>query len=339
MKNQNITLPTLLLSLLTGFIGAQTPVYTPPVGFVSVTVPANSDAAIGAPLSRADEFVGVVQSISGNTITLAGTPNFAVGQFVYAAGTQPKTYFLRIDSDSKEGMVLKIDSHNNNSVTVTIPAGDSLSGVLTNQDDTNGSSVSIAPYWTPATLVSGVLAGTQILRYSSATPGTNLSPSAVYVFNGTNWLQSVTNVNDATLGVGEGIVLRNNSPSAAQTISVTGTVPMTSHRTRLFTLAPSLAQDQRILYNSPVPETIGGVFPPASLAAGDRLLAFDNAATGKNKSPAVNLVWTGSAWLQGSTNVTTTYQLQPGSSYIFRKNQTGATPASVVWADLQSYLQ
>ena len=338
MKTNIATLLLTAVVALPALIQAQ-PVYTPPVGFVSVTVPANSDAAIGAPLSRADEFVGVVESISSNVITLAGTPNFTVNQFVYASGTQPKTYFLRVDSDTKEGMILKVESNTANSVTVTIPAGESLAGILTNAVDTTGSAVSIAPYWTPATLVTGVLAGTQILRYPTATAGTNLSPSAVYVFNGTNWLQSTTNVNDATFNVGEGLVLRNNSTTTPQTVSITGAVPMSGHRTRLFTLAPSLAQDQRILYNSPVPEVIGNVFPPTSLAAGDRLLGFDNAATGKNKSPSVNLVWTGSAWLQGATNVTTTFQLQPGSSYVFRKNQTGATPVSVVWSDLQSYLQ
>jgi len=31
--------------------------------------------------------------------------------------------------------------------------------------------------------------------------------------------------------------------------------------------------------------------------------------------------------------------LQPGQSYVFRKAQTGATPSTVVWSDLQSYLQ
>ncbi len=316
-------------------------VYTPPVGYVTLTVPANSDAAIGAPLERAAEFQGVVQVISGNVITVAGQPGWTTNQFVYQAGVQSKTYYLRIDSDSKEGLTLPITANDSSSVTVTVPAGEDLTGILTNavEGNGNGSTISIAPYWTPASLVSGVLPGTQLLRYPTNTPGTNLSPSSIYVFSGTNWLQATTVVNDVTFRIGEGIVLRNNSTTAAQSISITGAVPMTAHRTRLFTLAPNTAQDQRIFFNSPVPEAIGNVFPGSSLAPGDRLFAFDNGSTGKNKSPAVNLVWTGSAWLQGTTNVTTTYMLQPGNSYLFRKNQTGASPASLVWSRLQSYLQ
>jgi uncharacterized protein (TIGR02597 family) len=312
---------------------------TDPVGFVSVTVPAASDAALGAPLGRASEFQGVIQSIAGNTITLAGTPNFAANAFVYSAGVQAKTYYLRIDSDTKEGLILPITGNGTASVDITIPAGEDLTGVLTNAANGTGSSVSIAPYWTPSTLITGVLTGTQILRYPTSTTGTNLAPSITYVFNGTNWLQGVTVVNDVIFQTGEGFTLRNNSTTVAQTISITGSVPMSAHRIRLRTLAASASQDQRIFYNSPIPETIGNVFAPAALAAGDRLLAFNNAASGKNKSPTDNLVWSGTAWLQGATNVTTTYQLQPGSSYIFRKNQTGASAASVVWNDLQSYLQ
>lgn len=312
---------------------------TAPVGFVSVTVPPASDAALGAPLGRASEFQGVIQSISGNTVTFAGTPNFSSNAFVYSAGIQSKTYYLRIDSDAKEGLILPITANGTTSVDITIPSGEDLVGVLTNAADGSGSSVSIVPYWTPGTLISGVLPGTQLLRYSTTTTGTNLAPSITYVFNGTNWLQGVTNVNDVIFESGEGFTLRNNSTTVSQTVSITGAVPMTAHRLRLRTLAASATQDQRIFYNSPIPEVIGNVFPPTSLAPGDRLLAFNNAASGKNKSPTDNLVWSGSAWLQGATNVTTTYQMLPGASYIFRKNQTGGSAASVVWSDLQSYLQ
>lgn len=329
-----------LLATCTGLTHAQ--VVTAPVGFVSVTVPAASDAALGAPLSRAEEFQGVIESISGNTITVAGTPGWTANQFVYASGTQPKTYFARIDSGAKEGLIATIASNSTGSVTVTLPSGEDFTNISTNaalvSPATTGDSISIAPYWTPASLITGVVAGTQILRYPTATPGTNLSSAATYLFNGTNWFQGATNVNDVAFGNAEGFVLRNNSASP-QTISITGSVPMTGHRTRLVTLAANTSQDQRIFYNSPIPEIIGNVFPPTALTAGDRLLAFDNTATGKNKSSSATLLWTGSAWMQGSTNVTTTYQLQPGNSYVFRKNQSGASPSVATWSDLQSYLQ
>lgn len=329
-----------LLAASAGLVHAQ--VVTAPVGFVSVTVPAASDAALGAPLSRTEEFQGVIQSISGNTITVAGTPGWTANQFVYASGTQPKTYYARIDSGVKEGLIATIASNGTGDLTVTLPSGEDLTNVSTNaaliSPATTGDSLSISPYWTPATLVTGVVAGTQILRYPTATAGINLSSAATYLFNGTNWFFGATNVNDVPFGSAEGFVLRNNSASP-QTISITGSVPMTGHRARLVTLAANTSQDQRIFYNSPIPEVVGNVFPPTALSAGDRLLAFDNSAPGKNKSSSATLLWTGSAWMQGSTNVTTTYQLQPGNSYLFRKNQTGASAATVTWSDLQSYLQ
>jgi uncharacterized protein (TIGR02597 family) len=309
---------------------------TDPVGFVSVPVPTASDVALGAPLGRASEFQGVIQSIAGNTITMAGTPNFAANAFVYSAGVQAKTYFLRIDSDTKEGLILPITANGTASVDITIPAGEDLTGVLTNAANGTGSSVSIAPYWTVGTLFTGAIAGTQILITSTATAGINL-PTTTYTFNGTNWLKGPTASNDDILQVSQGVTVRNNSTTTALTLSVTGSVPMTAHRMRLATLAGSTRQDIRIFYNSPIPEVIGNVFNVGSLAPGDQLLYVDNATSGKNK-PTVTLVWNGTNWLQGATTVTTTFNLLPGQSYLFRKNQS-VSPSSVVWTDLQSYLQ
>lgn len=309
---------------------------TAPVGFVSVAVPANSDVALGAPLGRASEFQGVIQSISGSIITFAGTPNFGTNIFVYSVGVQSKTYFLRIDAGTKEGLILPIIANANNSVEVTIPAGEDLTGINTVLANGNGEEISIAPYWTVGTLFSGAIAGTQILVTSSSSSGINL-PTTTYTFNGTNWLKGATPSNDDVLNVGQGLIVRNNNTTTQLTLSVTGAVPMTAHRMRLSTLASNTRQDIRIFYNSPVPEVIGNVFNVGSLVPGDQLLYVDNAAAGKNK-PTVTLVWNGTNWLQGATAVTTTFNLLPGQSYLFRKNQS-ASPSSVVWSDLQSYLQ
>lgn len=325
--------------LLTAIALAQSSLFgvsTDPVGFVSISVPAASDAALGAPLSRASEFKGVVQSISGSVITIAGSPNWNSNQFVYVAGVQSKTYFLQIDSESKEGLVLPITGNGSNTLTVEVPAQDDLSGILTVANDGNGSQVSIIPYWTPKSLIGNVTAGTQLLRYPSSTPGTNLAPIA-YAYNGTNWRLSGNTVDDVVLLPNEGFVIRNNS-TLAQTISITGSVPMTGYRVRLYTLLAGSAQDQRIFYNSPIPEAIGSAFTGVGLTAGDRILAFDNSSVGKNKSPVEQLVWNGTQWRKDGVNVSTTYMLQPGTSYIFRKAQS-ASPSSSLVTDLQSYLQ
>ena len=315
-------------------------VTTDPVGFVSVTVPAASDAALGAPLGRANEYQGVIQSLSGTTgsvtLTVAGTPGWLASQFVYAVGTQPKTYYVRIDTGTaREGLIGTITANDATSITFTVPTGDDLVGVKTNAVDGTGDSISIAPYWTLQTLVTGVPAGTQLLTYPTNVAGLNVAAAVTYVFTGTNWQQGATVMNDVILPPGQGFTLRNNSASAV-TISITGSVPMATNRFVVRTLAANTRQDQRIFFNSPVPETIGNT--GLGTQAGDQLLIIDNSIAGKNKSSSLTLTWTGTQWKNGANDVTTTYQLQPGSSYILRKAQT-ASPTSVVTTHLQSYLQ
>ena len=313
---------------------AQT-VTTDPVGFVSVTVPAASDAALGAPLARASEYQGVIQSISGSQITVAGTPGWVASQFLYVSGSQPKTYYARIDSGVREGLIGTITANDATSVTITIPTGDDLTGVLTSALNTTGDSISIAPYWTLATLISGIPAGTQVLTYPTNTSGINLAASATYVYTGTNWQQGITLANDVILPPSQGFTLRNNSASVT-TVSITGSVPMATSRLVVRTLAASTRQDQRIFFNSPVPEFIGNT--GLGTAPGDQLLIIDNSTTGKNKANSVTLTWSGTKWLNGVTDVTATYQLLPGTSYILRKAQS-ASPATSVASHLQSYLQ
>ena len=314
-------------------------VTTDPVGFVSVSVPAASDAALGAPLGRANEYQGVIQSVSGTTgsvtITVGGTPGWVASQFVYASGTQPKTYYARIDTGAREGLIAAITANDATSITVTVPTGDDLVGVLTNAANTTGDNISIAPYWTLGTLISGVPAGTQVLTYPTNVAGVNLAASATYVYTGTNWQQGATLMNDLILPPGQGFTLRNNS-AATITVSITGSVPMATSRFVVRTIAASTKQDQRVFFNSPVPETIGNT--GLGTAPGDQLLIIDNSIAGKNKASSTTLTWTGTKWLNGVTDVTTTYQLQPGVSFILRKNSS-ATPGATVTSHLQSYLQ
>lgn len=315
-------------------------VETNPVGFISITVPPASDVALGVPLGRPNEFQGVIESISGNTITLSGSPAWTASQFKYASGTQSKTYYLQIDSGKKEGLVLPITDNGSSTVTVTLPDGEDLSDISTNQSPvaplTAGEVISIAPYWTLSSLVPTAIAGTNILMFPTQTVGINVAPT-IYFTNGSSWFTGVTPANDVCIVNQQGFILRNNSTTSSQIVTITGAVPMTSHRLRLKTLAANTRQDIRFFYNSPVPELIGNVISSTSLTAGDQLLFTDNTATGKNKSPTT-LFWSGTGWFQGVTPVSNTFTLQPGWSYVIRKVQT-TNPASVVWTSLQSYLQ
>ena len=338
MKKSLLTAAAILAASLSS--QAQS-VVTDPVGFVSVTVPAASDAALGAPLGRANEYQGVIQSVSGTTgsvqVTVAGTPGWLASQFLYVSGSQPKNYYARIDTGLREGLIGQITANDTTSVTITVPTGDDLVGVKTNAVDGTGDSISIAPYWTLGTLVpaSGVAAGTQILTYPTATAGINLSAQTIYFSTGTAWSTAGTASDDVIIPPMVGFTLRNNSASPV-TISITGSVPMATNRSVVRTLLASKQQDQRIFFNSPVPEYIGN--SGLGSTAGDQLLVFDNSASGKNKSASVILVWTGANWSNAGTNVSNLFQLQPGTSYVLRK-APAATPGTTVTAHLQSYLQ
>jgi hypothetical protein len=116
-----------------------------------------------------------------------------------------------------------------------------------------------------------------------------------------------------------------------------GSVPMVAHRFILRKLsAPGTAQDIRIGYSSPVPEKIGSL--GLGFTSGDRLLVFDNSAAGMNKSASINLLYSNGVWLNAGVDVTNSFELQPGFGYVFRRASAAPT-GSVVWTDIQSYLQ
>jgi uncharacterized protein (TIGR02597 family) len=329
-----------------------TPVYTAPVGFVSVAVPANSDAILAVPMNRASEFQGIISSISGNTITVAGTPGWALGQFV-PLFTANKTYALQIASGAKEGMTLKVTNNGTNTLTVEVPAGEDLTGIVTGA---NGDQVDLMPYWTPASLFqSAPPAGVEIQGFSGAGVGINLGASEIYAHAGGNAWEDGVNGGESshvTLPFGSGFIFRNNNPSS-YTVSVVGAVPMSKSRIRLSTLASDTAQDVAFGYLSPVPEALSSIGNPSvalgsqsanalgfPVNPGDEIQGFDNSAPGINKGASEIYIWSGSAWEDGINGgeIDFNVKLKPAFGYIFRKAAT-AQVQTVVWTKLQSYLQ
>ena len=60
---------------------------TDPVGYTTSSLLANSDTLVSIPFTRPAAFTGAIASITGNTITLAGTPGFTASQYKYVAVT------------------------------------------------------------------------------------------------------------------------------------------------------------------------------------------------------------------------------------------------------------
>ena len=307
---------------------------TDPVGYVSVTVPANSDAVLAVPLNRAAEFKGVISSISGNVITVAGTPAWTNNQFAPLA-TANKTYALQVASGAKEGLIGKITANTVDTLTVQLDSGETLADVVA------GDQIDVMPYWTPSTLISAsVPDGTELYVFDNTTSGQNTSPSVLLqYFSGFGWFETIgyTDQSHRPLLFATGFILRNNSLSSSVALSFVGSVPMTKHRLPLKTIAAGVNQDQTIGYMSPIPEPLSSLNFAA--ADNDELFLFDSSATGKNKSPSTLLVFFGGRWYNSITyaDVTDTTTLQPGNGMIFRKKSAGAPQVSV-WQDLQSYL-
>ena len=99
---------------------------TAPVGFTSTSLRGESDSAISLPFVRTSAFVGSVQSTSGDTITVSGSP-WTANQFVYAAGSQSNRYYALIGpatgANAKEGHTYPIIGNGTNTLTVELGAG------------------------------------------------------------------------------------------------------------------------------------------------------------------------------------------------------------------------
>lgn len=128
---------------------ALTPVATDPVGFTTASQLSNSDTLASIPFTRTPAFTGAISSISGNVITVVGTPGWTINQFVYAQGTQPNHYYVLIGpsstTDPKEGHAYAITANDATTFTVNTTSDD-LSGIPT---DTQ---FLIIPNWTLNTI-------------------------------------------------------------------------------------------------------------------------------------------------------------------------------------------
>ena len=328
----------LLAAAASGLALGQT-AYTTPVGYVSLSigsvpgtaVPANSDASISLPLDRSVEFSGVVSSVTGNQITIAGSPNLGN----YAVAGVP--HLAKLSSGVKSGLQGLITVNTANSVTISVPTGDSLAGVLA------GNKISIIKAWTPLALFGATppAAGTQILGYSGLNPGINLGIDITYEYDGTNWVDvnSFDNADNAVLYQGESLTIRNSAPTAIASLIISGTVTVANSRIVISNLSAGVGQDNAITYMGTVPETLNNSGISAIATAGDQILAIDNTTLGINKGISTTIEFDGSAWIDVNSfnDVTATFAMQPGVGYFYRRSPS-APAGDVIWTDQPNYV-
>jgi uncharacterized protein (TIGR02597 family) len=142
-----LSLASACLAVLPQLVSAQT-VATEAVGFTTNTALGNSDTHISPPFVRPPAFVGGIQSTSGNTITVSGSP-FTPNQFVYNGSSQRNHYYALVGSgpsaNPKEGRTYPITGNGSNTLTVQL-SQDDLVGIPANTQ------VTVIPNWTLATV-------------------------------------------------------------------------------------------------------------------------------------------------------------------------------------------
>lgn len=115
--------------------------YTTPVGYVSITVPANADTTVTPPLERATVLAAASSSIAGNVIGASGlTPNAYVTTQCYLVAT----------SGPLLGKSYQVTA--NDAVSITVNGG---ATTLQVQGFVSGNTYKVVPYWTLNTLFPG----------------------------------------------------------------------------------------------------------------------------------------------------------------------------------------
>src|SRR5450432_4755133 len=141
-------------------LGLAQSVATDPVGFTTISCLASSDTYLGVPFTRPPEFTGNIASASGSVLTISGSPGWTTN--VWTIGVTPhKTYFALIGpnatSSPNEGRIYKITANDATTLTVTVPAGDTLANIQASTQ------VLIIPYWTLATVFPSSDAGVSFI--------------------------------------------------------------------------------------------------------------------------------------------------------------------------------
>lgn len=326
-----------ILSAFVALVATSSSFATPLVskwsGFVSLgdttsgqpAIKSNTDVFVSVPLLRAAEYTGTISSVSGNVVTLTGSPNLSAspqtGSFAPTSGIP---HIIQIDSGNKEGLIAMVTSNTTDTLTIALQPGDSLTDVV------NGDSITVRKATTVSNLFenSPVPALTQVLGFSATIPRINNAADLIYEFDGTEWIDtnSFATANNVILYPGESFFIRNQSLSPITSIVVTGDVNTSKFRTVL--PASGVQQDIAFSFLGGPGEVIGTSGLGAVSVAGDQILVTDNSAAGLNKAAASIIEFDGTDWVDTNTfsPVSNTFKLEAGVGYFLRSAAAGNRP-------------
>ncbi|MEO6567318.1 MAG: TIGR02597 family protein [Opitutaceae bacterium] len=300
------------MGISSGMALAAAAVTSEPVGFSSVSLLPASDTFVAVTFLRPTVFAGRISSVTGNSLAVEGAATWSAGQFVYAAGSQPNTYFILIGSGPSEGGTFMVTGNGANTITVDL-AGGSLNGVAA------GDAIRVVPYWTLGTLFPAASAGvsftptsdvaslqTVVSLFAPPSVGINPEPTATFFFFSGAWRQSgqspSLNWDDHVVGLHTPMKVRN---------AVGGGVLVTAGAVVMQKLALPIRtqtggqQDNPIALTRPVPVTLNdsglaasGAFiaSATALSRADLLMVTDNTVQGINKAASAIYIYQNSAW-------------------------------------------
>jgi len=343
------------------------PVFTDPVGYVSITCPPKSDTIVGLPLRATSAYIGSLNAnptlASGSaTLTLSGSPALTTNEFAGA-------YYVKFKDTTPtaaagDGQWFSITANTANTITVDLNGG-AIAAV-------SGARLEVFKFWTlaelfppaecttsPTTTGNAIVATTstlsrktQVLMPDFTTTGINIAPSSIYYVYNKAWRkagQSVANDFGAIQFWPDAyFIIRNpsNVPSAT-TYTVSGEVELGSFIVPLSTQA-SIQQDNFIGIPRAVDVTLnqlglGGtsafVTTTSTLSRKDTLLTFNNSATGTNKSASAIYYYYNGAWRKSGSPVATNFGsdvIPAGSGFVIRKYQSG-NGLTRFWGNVSTY--
>jgi len=290
---------TLILAAATcGLANAQT-AYTTPVGYISLTVPNETDTNISVPLQTTTAWSGASVGISDDVVSVAAAS--------YVASAYASTHMLQVTSGILTGRTFPILSNNTADLTVDSVGASSLA----EQGFVSGDSFVIRPFWTLDTLFpSGAGIGqnpdvfsptTFLIIKDNSTTGLNRSPIALYFYhNGAQgpagWYKNGAIgdglQNGALLRPSSVITVRNQSGSVinpviagevqsvpVQTLVIADTISNDNYIQLPY--ATNTTLDQSRLFESGAVADSADVFSPTDL-----VIVFNPLTTGLNPSPS-----------------------------------------------------
>lgn len=359
----------------TAFFTAPIPaqVATDAVGFTTTDCPAQADTFVAVPFTRLPEFVGALQSISGNVLTFAGTP-FQGKNFIHPSNpaTFPTHYVLvgpHASTNPKEGRTYTITADTDNTVSVD-SEGENISGIAANTQ------ISIIPYHTLGSLFPdsaagvafhpapgpGALRPTEILFPKYGGVGTNVAADDIYFYldSADQWRKvgdPGVNHDAAALANGGYFIQRNRNiggvTNSATKLTSLGGVLYKKLTLPLETNPPgpgNRKQDNYVSVIRPVDVTLdnlglisSGAFvdsPSGPAVRTDDLIVFNNAAAGFNKA-AFAIYWNeDGVWRKVGDPVPRpnrgTDVIPAGTGFLVRKGAVTGGP-TIFWPNAATY--